>query len=728
MGMKFEYDENGAKFVYFILAFYAMIIIPCTYIFWPKKGEKKIKHAEDLSCYEPCITKVQLLNKNAPKKRLNDGLTKAAFVLGWAILIFLAYKASQIKTEHKEYDPYVILGIDKGATDKEIRKKYRELSKIMHPDRGGVEEEFKQLSTAYKSLTDEETKKNWEEYGNPDGPGAMQFGIALPKWIVDGKNSYIVLGIYVLIFMIIMPVVVGTWWYKSIKYTGDKVLIRTSQLYTYLFVQTPQIIIKRAIMILGSSFEYDKGSNPDIIERPTDNTEMPWLMKQLPDLQEKIREFPYASPYSLKARSLIHAHLLRIELPADTLLKDKNTVIKKGPFLINEMVNMVSSLIARANMPNMPQNIREPTLESLENIMRVSPMIVQALWDKYKKQTLLQLPHIEENNLRHFMTKKRNISDIKSFVQMNDEDRRSILRYLTDDQYEDIIRVCGTYPLINLDYKIQIFDDEEEQIITTGAIVTVAVTLKRRDLSELFESEESGDTGENKEDLEVEDLGSAEGKNGKKTQPQSNKNKSKSAAKGNKKPAAKPVAKKEPVKETNEDKTNDSESEDKEVLLKEDGEETKGNTSSKSNEEYFEKFQQIQKKKESLETREKISHQVYCPHFPEVKQEYWWLYVSDRKQRKVISAPVQICTLKDTEEIELKFFAPKVKGTYTYTLNLRSDSYLDFDIMKNFKFEVQTAEEVEDQPQWDMIDEEEDDINGEVIDDEFDTESESDSD
>ena len=36
----------------------------------------------------------------------------------------------------------------------------------------------------------------------------MQFGIALPKWIVDGKNSYLVLGVYVLVFMIIMPTLV----------------------------------------------------------------------------------------------------------------------------------------------------------------------------------------------------------------------------------------------------------------------------------------------------------------------------------------------------------------------------------------------------------------------------------------------------------------------------------------------------------------------------------------
>ena len=41
----------------------------------------------------------------------------------------------------------------------------------MHPDRGGDEDEFKELVKAFKSITDNETRKNWEEYGNPDGPG-----------------------------------------------------------------------------------------------------------------------------------------------------------------------------------------------------------------------------------------------------------------------------------------------------------------------------------------------------------------------------------------------------------------------------------------------------------------------------------------------------------------------------------------------------------------------------
>jgi translocation protein SEC63 len=120
----------------------------------------------------------------------------------------------------------------------------------MHPDMGGDPEKFKELAKAYAALTNEETKKNWIEYGNPDGPGVTQFGIALPKWIVEGKNSYIVLGAYVFVFIIILPIVVGTWWYKSIKYTSDQVLIQTMQLFNHLLLKNPQMIAKSLCLIL----------------------------------------------------------------------------------------------------------------------------------------------------------------------------------------------------------------------------------------------------------------------------------------------------------------------------------------------------------------------------------------------------------------------------------------------------------------------------------------------
>ena len=45
-----------------------------------------------------------------------------------------------------------------------------------------------------------------------------------------------------------------------------------------------------------------------------------------------------------------------------------------------------------------------PRVETVENCMRVSQMIIQGLWDT--KSPLLQLPHLSQENLRHFTTKK----------------------------------------------------------------------------------------------------------------------------------------------------------------------------------------------------------------------------------------------------------------------------------------------------------------------------------
>lgn len=94
-------------------------------------------------------------------------------------------------------------------------------------------------------------------------------------------------------------------------------------------------------------------------------------------------------------------------------------------------------------------------------------------------------------------------------------------------------------------------------------------------------------------------------------------------------------------------------------------------------------------------------------HINKIKQEFWWLYIADKKKHQIISAPTQICNLKDQDEvscftfdmfficiffnyvlfyqIELKFLAPKIPGNYTYSVHLRSDSYLDMDLTENFK-------------------------------------------
>jgi hypothetical protein len=58
------------------------------------------------------------------------------------------------------------------------------------------------------SLTDEKIKENWIKYNHPDGPQTTTMGIALPKWIIEGKNNIWVLGAYGLVFGGALPALV----------------------------------------------------------------------------------------------------------------------------------------------------------------------------------------------------------------------------------------------------------------------------------------------------------------------------------------------------------------------------------------------------------------------------------------------------------------------------------------------------------------------------------------
>lgn len=62
-------------------------------------------------------------------------------------------------------DPYQILGVPRGASEEEIKKAYRQLSRKYHPDaninnpdRANAEEKFKQIQQAYQQIMDEREK------------------------------------------------------------------------------------------------------------------------------------------------------------------------------------------------------------------------------------------------------------------------------------------------------------------------------------------------------------------------------------------------------------------------------------------------------------------------------------------------------------------------------------------------------------------------------------------
>lgn len=72
---------------------------------------------------------------------------------------------------------------------------------------------------------------------------------------------------------------------------------------------------------------------------------------------------------------------------------------------------------------------------------------------------------------------------------MDNDARRSMLRSITDEQYDDIMNVLSIYPHVTMDVTCEVFDDEEVHKITTGAVVTLTVHLHRENMSVVFNKE-----------------------------------------------------------------------------------------------------------------------------------------------------------------------------------------------------------------------------------------------
>ncbi|KAJ9218301.1 hypothetical protein DTO166G4_167 [Paecilomyces variotii] len=468
----YNYDEQGQFFPFFILTLSSLITLPLTYsLLRPSKGLEntapRIK-SDFKPQHDDLIQglKRKRLRKERRIKRITTVLVGYA-VMAWMIYLIIV----TARTGPKIWDPYEILGISRSADERQISRHYKRLSLIYHPDKvrpdpaknetiETLNERFVELTKAYKALTDEEIRNNYLQYGHPDGKQSFSIGIALPKFIVTEGNGKYVLLAYGGLLGVLLPYIVGKWWYGSQRYTKEKVLVASAG---NMFREYKDDISGGGILTaLSSGEEYKellKGKSESgiskiekkILAGASLSPEDKEALKQLDDLPRR------------KALALLWAYLQRADLDDVTLNEEKYAV---APIALTLNESFTAICLAFGNL--------KPLLGSL----RIPQNITQAVTPG--ASPLLQLPYFTPAVVNAIQGEDaKSHMSVQKYMKLSEVQRQVLTvgpGLLSEEEYETAMSVARQIPA--LEVVKAFFKVQGEKVITPSSLVQLVVKAR----------------------------------------------------------------------------------------------------------------------------------------------------------------------------------------------------------------------------------------------------------
>ncbi|GFR50266.1 hypothetical protein Agub_g12453, partial [Astrephomene gubernaculifera] len=336
-----EHKGSTSLFAIFALSLYSLFLFPYTIYRISCGGSEE-------TVVQPYLQGKQKKGgvSRVLRKLFNKGnLVLIALWLLWALLLWYVSITSK---DLKPFDPFEILKIEPGATTAEIKKAYRSLSLQYHPDKNPDPRAHayfaEYITKAYQALTDEVSRGNYEKYGHPDGPQAMDVGVALPTWLFTKDSKVAPLMLLGLVFCgILAPLGVASWYMlRSNRYTGPNgVMQDTMSLYyaskynvkeSQSLVRIPETLVF-CMEFLTLPTPGEQGAGLEELRRV--------VLRNNPDLKDKKAFWVKRHPSVLKAHMLLLAHLDREHDSVPASLKaDLNFVLTKTPLLLDEMIKI----------------------------------------------------------------------------------------------------------------------------------------------------------------------------------------------------------------------------------------------------------------------------------------------------------------------------------------------------------------------------------------------------
>ncbi|WVO13402.1 hypothetical protein L204_101017 [Cryptococcus depauperatus] len=464
-----SYDDSGSLASYFGVTCLTLFLIPSTYFALKPKNNVTQKPLCPCPVCKSAPTRVEKIKRES-RKSLGSKWT--VFLLcTWILLGYLVYNLAITPKQQggTVYNPFEILGLSSSSTEKEIKKHYKKLSLKFHPDKlklaegqtaEEAEEKYIEITKAYKSLTDEVTRDNLAKYGNPDGPQQREDKIAIPQWVIEGSNGLWILAAYGLVLGGGIPWIVGRWWFTQRRLTRDNILNATAEHFFHGLAEDTDFI--NLIALLAGSLEVAAaiGAKTDKKTKKARQLKTEELVKtvemvraesvvlQDDPLMKEESKVAVKSGVDKRARALILAHLLRIEIEDADLRADQLTILRILPSLLTALNNIA-----------LAHNWLNVSLRCFQ----LQPALVQAL--PPDAEPLAQLPGVglDEAFKQTTLTKAEGTLWLEKWARAR-------------DGFEDAFTVAKYWPRLEIvDAKYTVADSK---IVTPGSIVTLVAKLR----------------------------------------------------------------------------------------------------------------------------------------------------------------------------------------------------------------------------------------------------------
>ncbi|KAH8203435.1 hypothetical protein TruAng_002419 [Truncatella angustata] len=468
MSSDYSYDEHGTFYPFFLFTITAVVTLPLTYSLLRPSTDAAALAPRIKSDYRSEHHEVVDAQRASQRRKQRKVKRAIAVLFGWAFMGLNLYLVLTTQaTVAKIWNPYDILGIPDDYNEKQIKSHYKRLSLKFHPDKirpdpaknetiESLNDYYVDLTKAYQALTDEEVRNNYIQYGHPDGKQGFSIGIALPKFIVsDGNGKYIIL-VYGLLLGVLLPWMVGSWWYGTQRMSKEGVLIESAGRLFREYEDSDEE--GRLISALSTGKEFEerlKGHTADSGLSKIESRVQAAGVLSAKD-QEKLESL---DGVRRKVLALLWAYIGRVDLD-DKPLENAKYMVAPIAVALAQSYNAIA--LAYGNT--------KAILSSYTTTQR----LIQAI--PPKASPLLQLPHFTPEVVSAAEGGSKTHLTVQQFMDQPDAQRRGLVvgkGLLSADQYTEAVHVATQLP--RLAVAKAFFKVTGEKYIIPSSLVSLVV-------------------------------------------------------------------------------------------------------------------------------------------------------------------------------------------------------------------------------------------------------------